>query len=101
MAKKKTKTSALDEVISNSVNSQWCIVNTENKFDFDTNTYNISESIKQYLVFNKPQIGKDGKLNDWTNESSMTQVLVVDTGQELRFFDENLVEVQSEYVKIV
>lgn len=97
MAKKKSKTSIVDELLESSVESQWCTVDTENKFVFDTNEYIIDESVKQYKVLNKAGV----KNNDWTNESLMTRILYVDTNEEIRFFDENLVEVNSDLVRYV
>lgn len=100
MAKKRSKISAVEEALSTSVESGWCIVDVENRFSFGENLYAIGD-VKQYNVLNKPFRKDDGQYNDWTNESLMTQILAIDTGDEIRFFDESLTEIQSEQVKLV
>jgi hypothetical protein len=102
MARKKSKTSTIEELIASSAKSEWCVVDTDNKFTYDdSNNYIIGSNVKPYMVLNKPVQKDNGKWNDWTNDSLMTQILVVDTGEEIRFFDENLVEVASESIKYV
>jgi hypothetical protein len=100
MAKKRSKTSSLEESLQNSVHSAWCIVDTDNVFNYQNVTYVINESVKQYTVLNKPKRNIDGSFNNWTNEASMSMILCVDTGEELRFFDENLLELQNESIKL-
>jgi hypothetical protein len=98
MAKKKSKAVAIEELIIASHNAGWSIVDVDNNFTFDGNAYKIDDSVKQYTVLNKPK-KVNGVLNDWTNEAAMNMIFVVDTGDELRFFDENLAEVSN--VKMV
>lgn len=101
MAKKKSRVEVMDEILSKAIFSKWCIVNTDNEFNYDVPnwTYIIDESVKQYMVFNKPKL-KNGKYNDWTNQALMTRVLYVDVVNEIKFFDENLTEIDSEKIKI-
>lgn len=101
MAKRKSRASILEEVLINSVSSGWEVVDINNKFSFEGNDYIIGDSVKQYLVLNKPNRLKDGSFNTWTNDASMTRIFVVDTGEEIRFFDEILCEVPSAQVKLV
>lgn len=97
MAKKKSKSEAIEDVLKVASGYQRCVVDINNKFYYNGYGYVIDESVKQYVVLNKPK--KVGNvMNDWTNEAAMSTILVVDSGDELRFFDENLVEVSSEKV---
>jgi hypothetical protein len=100
MTKKKSKTSVLDEILSKAIFYKWCTVNTENEFNYGVPdwTYVIDESVKQYMVFNKPKV-KNGVLNDWTNAALMTRILYVDVVSEVKFFDENFVDI-TDKVKI-
>jgi hypothetical protein len=102
MAKKKSKTSALEELLQTALGSAWCIVDIDNKFTFEDMNYVIDESVKQYVVLNKPKKISDiyDIWNDWTNEASMSTIFCVDTSDEIRFFDENLVEVNTDSIKI-
>lgn len=102
MARKRVKSySKVEDLLVSAVGSNWRVVDIDNRFTSNSTNYMIDDSVKQYVVMNKPAKGKDGKMNDWTNEALMTKILVVDTGEEMRFFDENLVEIQSESIKIV
>lgn len=100
MARKKSKATAIEEMLSSSVASQWCVVDIDNNFIFNGFGYSINDKVKQYIVLNKPARKENGQWNDWTNESQMTQVLCIDTSEEIRFYDENLSEISSEDVKI-
>jgi hypothetical protein len=100
MAKKKSKESSIEELLQSSNISGWSIVDANNKFTFDGNEYIIDESVKQYTVLNKAK-KINGVWNDWTNEASMTTIFCIDTGDELKFFDENLVEVSNDKIKIL
>lgn len=101
MARKKSKTNMIEELLQSAKNSQWCIVDIDNKFQFESNKFEINENVKQYLVLNKPSKNENGEYNNWTNEASMSQILVIDNGEEMRFFDENLIEISSDNIKIV
>jgi hypothetical protein len=105
MAKKKSPSIKIEELLSTSKTSQWCNVDVENKFKFFTThgeyVFKIDESVQQYLVLNKPKKDESGNWNDWTNDSAMERVLCVDDGNELRFFDEKLSEIGSDFVRQV
>lgn len=100
MAKKKSKALAIDEIVKSASFSKWCIVNTENEFSLSPKwSYIIDSSVNQYAVLNKPSL-KNGTMNDWTNQALMTKILVIDTNNEMRFFDENLSEISHDKIKI-
>jgi hypothetical protein len=97
MAKKKSKVVIIEELLSEALKSEWSIVDTSNNFIFDTYQYKIDDGVKQYQVLNKPKMTK-GQWNDWTNESLMTNILCIDNGDEIRFFDQNFTEINSDLV---
>jgi hypothetical protein len=61
----------------------------------------IGNSISQYTVTNKPKKNEKGSWNNWSNDAQMDKILVVDDGEELRFFDEKFDEVNSMKISIV
>lgn len=63
-------------------NSKWCVVDTENTFEFDNSIYKISDETQQY------KINKDGK-------SQMDQVLVYEQDGQVYFFDQNIRQIEN------
>lgn len=70
---------------------KWCLVDTENVFEFNNKKFTISNNIKNYQVRNKV-VYSDGKLNNFTNECDMEQVLsfYIPHEDKYYFFDENI-----------
>lgn len=100
MAKRKTKTSSIEDQLANAIASGWCVVDTDNKFTFNSDDYLIDVNVKQYRVMNKAS-KVDGQLKSFTNDSLMSSILVIDNGDELKFFDENFKEVSSNLVRLM
>jgi hypothetical protein len=93
MPKKKSSSSTLDDLLNNCVSAKWSSVDTENKFVYEDMKYIIDKSIKQYKV-----LSKAGDAADWTNEALMTRILVVDDGEEIHYFDENMSGIKSDLI---
>ncbi|MDH6674416.1 hypothetical protein M2277_005108 [Paenibacillus sp. LBL] len=72
---------------------QWCIVDIENYFVFEGEKYCIDERLESYKVSNTPS-----DTDDWTNESEMDSILCVKEGETLRFFDQNVEPILSEFI---
>ncbi|ARF70756.1 hypothetical protein B7C51_25120 (plasmid) [Paenibacillus larvae subsp. pulvifaciens] len=87
------------DLLSESVESGYSIVDTENRFVFKDVEYMIDEELIDYKVFNKPRMISD-EYNYWTNDSLMDSVYCIDSGEEIRFFNERLVEI-TEKIKIL
>lgn len=68
--------------------SEWCVVDTDNKFIYNGNTFIIDKSVKQYEVFDD-------------NQSSMDKILCIFVNDTLNFFDMNIDEVSSKLIKQV
>ena len=99
MTKRKTKQQVIDGLIEQSEKTDWCVVNIHNEFIFDGNQFTIRDVIKQYKVKSKPTKSKvNNQWNNWENEAEMTRILVIDNGDYLRFFDERLKEVSTEFI---
>lgn len=99
MTKRKNKQQVVGSLIEQSEYSGWCVVNIHNEFIFNGDQFTINEAVKQYKVKNKPMRSKISKQwNNWENEAQMISILVVDNGEYLRFFDEKLKEVPTEFV---
>lgn len=78
---------------------EWCLVDTENQFQFDKTSFKIDESVEQYAVHNKA-VKVGSKWNDWTNDAQMDKILVIalsDGGFE--FYDEKVEEINPYYIK--
>jgi hypothetical protein len=102
MAKKKvSKFDKLEQVIEKSVGSEWCIVDTNNFFSYQSNKMKIDESVSQYIVLNKPKKSDKGVINNWSNDAQMSNILVVDSGDEFRFFDESFEEIDGSKVDFI
>lgn len=76
-------------------------VDIENEFCYNNNTYEISPKLTQYEVKNYAFSAND-KYNEkeWTNECAMDSIIVMHSGDKLKFFDENLKEVTKD-IKLV
>lgn len=102
MAKKKVSIEEkIEEIIANALDSKWCVVDTDNVFSFMGYEMKIHESVNAYKVFNKPVQDENGEWNDWTNDALNVMILAVDDGEQLRFFKENLGEIDALHVKIL
>lgn len=66
-------------------NSKWCVVDTDNAFEFNDSKYIISDDLKQY------KINRD-------NKSQMDQILVYEQEDNLFFFDQNIRQIESENI---
>lgn len=66
-----------------------CVVDTDNKFKYNSNKYLISEKAKQYKVHNKAKRLTNGSLNNFTNESEMDCVYVAECNDKIYFFDQD------------
>lgn len=94
--KEKSRLQKSTEVLENATATQWCYVNTDNEFTFMNQLFVISESVKEYKVFNKA-----GEVEDFTNESLMENVLtLVDKENRLRFFNQNFDSIDSSLVSV-
>lgn len=72
-------------ILSDAKASQWCYVDTDNRFIFMDNTFIIDESVEEYKVHNKA-----GEVDNFTNETYMEEVLVVlSKDGELKFYNQN------------
>jgi hypothetical protein len=74
-------------------------VDIHNEFTYDSNTYKISPTLKQYEVQNYP-LKENGKYNNWTNTSEMDSVITIDKDGILMFVDQNGSDI-TEFVSIV
>jgi hypothetical protein len=63
--------------------------------------FQIKSSVSQYTVANPPRRSEKGNWNNWTNESQMDMILVVDDGHDLRFFDQNFEEIDQMKVEFI
>lgn len=72
---------------------QWCIVDTENRFEFDGVVYCIDERLECYKVSNTAN-----DTEDWTNESEMDSILCVKDGDHVLFYDQNVEPILSDYI---
>lgn len=94
MAKNKTRLEKSTETLKDSIATQWCYVNTDNEFNFMSETFVIDENVEQYKVHNKA-----GTVENYTNESYMEEILVViDKDRNLSFYDQNYDLIDSRLV---
>jgi hypothetical protein len=63
-------------------------VDITNEFCYNKVNYRISPNLKQYEVVDYPVVTND-KYNDWTNDSQMDSVIVVDVDGEIKFLDQS------------
>lgn len=86
-----------NKIRENSKILEWCYVNTDNEFEFMNRTFTIDESVEQYKVYNKA-----GEADDYTNEAMMDKILVVvDNENKLRFYDQDLNEIDGSLVYVL
>lgn len=98
--RKPTKLEKSTAIKLNAKCSQWCYVDTNNEFKFMNKTFQIDEKVKEYKVHNKAQY-IDGKLNDFTNEAYMDEILVViDKQDRLRFYNQNYDPIDGKLIKL-
>lgn len=90
----------VEDHLVNAITSSWCVVDTENEFTFESDRYVIDRKVKQYEVLNKA-VKTNGEYNNFTNSAPMSSILVVDDGEELKFFDENFVEISNDLIKMI
>lgn len=91
---RKSKKSALvkiEDLIADANTAKWCLVNTENEFDFEDSRFKIDNSVEQYKVFEK----------GIENIAQMDMILCVDDGEEVKFYDQLHVEISSDFVRLV
>lgn len=71
----------------------WCIVDTENIFEFKGNKYKISEDIPQYSIrIKKP------RYDDYKSDYQMDQILVYEQEGSIFFFDQNIEQIENEKI---
>lgn len=63
-------------------------VDIHNEFSYNQLIYKISPTLKQYEVTNYP-VYSNGKYNNWTNDCDMDSVILIDTNGEVKFLDQN------------
>jgi hypothetical protein len=96
MAKKLTRLEKSTKILSNATFTQWCYVNTENEFKFMNQLFMIDDSVEEYKVHNKA-----GKVEDFTNEAYMEEVLVaINKHGMLEFYNQNYDSIDTELVKV-
>lgn len=75
--------------------AKWCIVNTNNEFEFNNNKYQINKSVKQYDIRMPPKIKHD----DFKNDYQMDKILVYEQDDNIYFFDQNINRIDNEFIK--
>lgn len=75
--------------------AKWCTVDIHNKFEYLGMTHIIHDSVKQYEVKNKAW-----EVENWTNEAKMTEILVIDDGEVLDFYDETMKRVNPNKIEL-
>lgn len=92
MSKKKlSQNEKIDQLISKSKFHAWCVVDTENEFAFNGYEFRIHNTVKQYAV-------KDKGIS---NEAEMDSILCIDDEDSIRFFDQNLKELNESVVDLL
>ncbi|MER2009359.1 MAG: hypothetical protein ABS939_18060 [Psychrobacillus sp.] len=83
--KKQTRLEKSTAILLEAKATQWCYVNTDNKFTFMNQVFTINEEVEDYKVYNKA-----GSVEDYTNEAYMEEILVViDKENILKFYNQN------------
>jgi hypothetical protein len=97
MAKKKlTRLEKSTAILTHAKATQWCYVDTDNEFEFMNQSFVISETVEEYKVHNKA-----GRVEDYTNEAYMEDILVViDNDNKLHFYNQNYDVVENKFVKV-
>lgn len=73
--------------------SKWCIVDTENVFEFQDNKYEISKEVSQYNIRVKKPNYDDYKL-----DYQMDKILVYEQDGNLFFFDQNIKQINDNMI---
>lgn len=96
MNRRKTRLNKVTEIIHKAKHAEWCLVNTENEFNFMGDTYKIDESVEEYKVFKKA-----GEVENYTNEAYMEQVLVVvDNGMAKHYYNQECSLIDSKLISV-
>ncbi|MFS0905784.1 hypothetical protein AB3N02_22310 [Priestia aryabhattai] len=96
MTKKQTRLRKSTEILSNAIETKWCHVDIDNKFEFLGLSFVIDESVEEYKVHNKAFA-----VEDYTNESYMDEILaVVNSDTTLSFYNQNYDEVEDVYATV-
>lgn len=66
--------------------AKWCLVDTENLFEFEGNKYKIDEKVEQY------------KVNE-DNMAEMDKILVIKQYDNEFYFDQNIERINNKYIK--
>lgn len=65
--------------------SEWCVVDTENIFEFNDNNYKINEQVSQYSIRTKKP-----NHDDYKSDYQMDKILAYEQDGNLFFFDQNI-----------
>lgn len=88
--KKYSRLKKMNIALKDSKKSEWCIVDTENIFEFDGKKFKIG-NVKEYKVYNK-----SGEVDDYTNETLMDKVLsVLNNDDKIVFYDMTCTEIDD------
>lgn len=94
--KNKSRLQKSSKISKNARLMQWCIVDTENEFSFDGNTYLISNDVEEYRVYNK-----SGEVEDYTNEAYMDKILAVNYLDGVTLFYDQNYNIVNDVCKII
>lgn len=79
-----------------------CYVDTDNYFIYNNQKYKIFDKVIQYRVKNKAFRKSDGSFNNFTNESKMDCIHVVELkNNRLHFFDQDLYRIHPSFIESV
>lgn len=71
--------------------AEWCIVDTENEFEFKENKCKIDEGVAQYSIrMKKPNY------DDYKSDYQMDRILVYEQENDLYFYDQNINQMSSD-----
>lgn len=89
----------IESITKDSKASKWCTVDTDNYFEYEDQTLRIADIVEQYKVTNKA-VYKSLSWNDWTNDSVMDKILVVESIVGLKFYDQKLIEIPNTNIEV-
>lgn len=81
---------------NNPYTAEWCIVDTENIFEFHGNKYKINKSVKQYNTRTKKP-----RYDDYKNDYKMDKILVYDQDGKMYFFDQNIDRINNDLIELI
>ena len=85
-----------EEVLSESSIVEWRCVNADNEFIFDGFLFVVDESVEEYRIYNKYD-----KVEDYTNESIMDEILIsLNLSNEFKFYNQNYEEIDSNLITL-